>query len=31
MNVGVERLCDILARIGQQGSDVNIWRQFGAP
>ena len=31
MNEGVERLCDALARIGAQGGDVNIWRQFGAP
>lgn len=31
MNEGVERLCSTLARIGAQGSDVNIWRQFGAP
>lgn len=31
MNEGVERLGDTLARIGKQGADVNIWRQFGAP
>lgn len=31
MNEGVERLCDTLARVGKQGSDVNIWRLFGAP
>ena len=31
MNEGVERLCDTLARIGKQGTDTNIWRQFGAP
>ena len=31
MNEGVERLGDTLARIGKQGTDTNIWRQFGAP
>ena len=31
MNEGVERLGDTLARIGKQGADVNIWRQFGTP
>jgi len=31
MNEGVVRLCDTLARISEQGAEVNIWRQFGAP